>query len=275
MNVGIWKHIKAQPFVSATAFAALVHSTWSLGTLFAGQAPGMQWMLLRTDPGAFALNMWDVAYWFFPAFAIAFALDVGQVVTAHDIQRGERNWRKYATFFVFALATYYLQFVYIAHHFPALALGDGVAYPNVVDAVRNAGLWIIPALLPLSTMLYTFSHQDATHARTPDVRTQNPRNALRIAEPRTQEEDTQEVRALPDAVLERSVMSIRSARATPRAGASGGPATGALEDAMHANADGTYTAQCPHCTRAFTKPTRKAARMSLTAHMSKHKDTSA
>ena len=30
------KHLTEQPFILATGLAALVHSTWSLGTLFTG-----------------------------------------------------------------------------------------------------------------------------------------------------------------------------------------------------------------------------------------------
>jgi len=219
MFARFWKHTITQPFISATAFAALVHSTWSLGTLFAGQAPRLQWSLLRADAGAFTLDVFSLAYWLLPALAIAFALDVGQVATAHDIQSGKRNWRKYATFGVFALATYYLQFVYIAHHMPALELGAGVAYPDVVNAVRNAGLWVIPALLPASTLLYTFSH-DANAYTQPTIAVNAPRaevssgsaHALpdaspRIDEPARTEEDTAEVQAVRADALERAPKS--------------------------------------------------------------------
>jgi len=142
----IIQHIVHQPFVFSTGLAALVHSTWSLGTLFAGKEPFPQF-----TPTWFA--------WVIPAFLIAFALDVGQIVTSAEIRAGNHARTKYLTFAVFAAATYYLQWLYIAHHMPALALADGVPADSmeIVAGIRDAAIWIIPALLPLSTLLYTFS----------------------------------------------------------------------------------------------------------------------
>jgi hypothetical protein len=58
---------------------------------------------------------------------------------------------------------YFLQWLYIAHHMPALALGQGVnaAAVPIATGLRDAALWLIPGLLPLSVLLYTFS--TATH----------------------------------------------------------------------------------------------------------------
>lgn len=142
----IIQHIVHQPFVFSTGLAALVHSTWSLGTLFAGKEPYPQF-----TPTWFA--------WVIPAFLIAFAMDVGQVVTSAEIRAGNRTKTKYLTFAVFAAATYYLQWLYISHHMPSLALADGVRaeWSGSIAWIRDAAIWIIPALLPLSTLLYTFS----------------------------------------------------------------------------------------------------------------------
>ena len=140
----ILKHIFQQPFVTATGAAALVHSTWALGTLFAGEQPAGGWALVG---------------WLLPALLIAFALDVGQIVTSAEIRQNGLTWTRGFTFVVFAGATYYLQWLYIAHHMPALAIAAGVSEvaQQTVISMRDAALWIIPALLPLSTMLYTFS----------------------------------------------------------------------------------------------------------------------
>lgn len=142
----ILQHIVHQPFVFSTGLAALVHSTWSLGTLFAGKEPYPQF-----TPTWFA--------WVIPAFLIAFAMDVGQVVTSAEIRAGNRTKTKYLTFAVFAAATYYLQWLYISHHMPSLALADGVRteWSGHIAWIRDAAIWIIPALLPLSTLLYTLS----------------------------------------------------------------------------------------------------------------------
>src|ERR1044071_5161041 len=96
------RHIVAQPFVFATGLAALIRSTWALGTLFSGPQP----------------EGWALLGWLIPAFLIAFSLDVGQIVTSAEIRAGQRTKAKYATFAVFSLATYYLQWTYIAAHMP-------------------------------------------------------------------------------------------------------------------------------------------------------------
>jgi hypothetical protein len=140
------KHIVEQPFVAATGMAALIHSTWALGTLFSGIQPEFD---------ALSIHFWG---WIIPAFLVAFALDVGQISTSVDIRLHGLSWSRGLTFAVFALSTYYLQWLYIAHHMPALELGAGVQFGrDVALMLRDAGMWIVPALLPLSTLLYTFS----------------------------------------------------------------------------------------------------------------------
>lgn len=142
------KHAVGQPFVFATGLAALVHSTWALGTLFAGEQP----------------EGWHIVGWLVPALLIAFALDVGQIATSAEIRSFGLTWRRGVTFIVFALATYYLQWLYAAHHMPALELAPGVreSWSESATVLRDAAVWIIPALLPLSTLLYTFSGERQT-----------------------------------------------------------------------------------------------------------------
>ncbi|MEO0562206.1 MAG: hypothetical protein AAF125_08830 [Chloroflexota bacterium] len=158
-------HATAQPFIAATGAAALVHSTWALAVLFSGEPP--TW-----DPQS--LESWAKwVYWLVPALLIAFALDVGQIATSAEIRAGERTRSKYITFIVFSLATYYLQWIYIAHHMPALELGPGVYQEGlaarVVLLTRNAAIWFIPALLPLSTTMYTLSGGDNPHVTKHDT----------------------------------------------------------------------------------------------------------
>jgi hypothetical protein len=138
------RHILEQPFIAATGLAALVHSTWALATLFAGEQPDSTAQLIG---------------WLVPALLIAFALDVGQVATSVEIRQHGLTTARAVTFLVFAVATYYLQWLYIAHHMPALPLAPGVAdtWKEAATTLRDAAVWIIPVLLPLSTLLYTFS----------------------------------------------------------------------------------------------------------------------
>jgi hypothetical protein len=137
------KHALQQPFIFATGLSAGIHSAWSLGTMFSGEMPQPEFS------GRFI-------FWIVPAVLIAFAIDIGQIATSAEIRAGHRSKGKYGTFIVLALATYYLQFIYIVHHMPALEIAEGVAlFPGMAELVRNAAVWVIPALLPISTILYT------------------------------------------------------------------------------------------------------------------------
>ena len=154
--MNLYKHVVEQPFVMATGIAALVHSTWSIGTLFSGKQPTA------------GLSV-EFIGWIVPAFLIAFALDVGQIATSAEIRAGNRSWSKYATFGIFAVSTFYLQWLYIAHHMPALDLSLGVRdeWSWIATLLRDASIWIIPAFLPLSTLMYTFSSDHAQHESAP------------------------------------------------------------------------------------------------------------
>lgn len=147
------RHIASQPFVVATGFAALVHSTWSLATLFAGHEPE------QFTPTWLA--------WVAPALLIALSIDLGQVVTAAEIRNGQRNRIKLATFVTFAVATYGLQWFHLAHHSPLILLADGVRkdWQPFAQFLSDAMLWFVPALLPLSTLLYTFSSSEVVQVQ--------------------------------------------------------------------------------------------------------------
>lgn len=151
------KHMLGNPFVSGAGIAALVHSTWSLGTLFSGEQPAF----IIDDIWSYFANI----YWLIPALLIAFAMDIGQIETSRKIRHEGLTWQRGLTFFVFALATYYLQFLYIAHHMPALEIQAGVSefHRIAVTELRNFSIWLLPALLPLATLLYTLS--DDKHAK--------------------------------------------------------------------------------------------------------------
>jgi len=142
------RHMSENLFITFTGIAALVHSTWSLGTMFSGVAPSGDW--------------WAYLGWVIPAFMVAFAMDVGQISTSAAIRHNGLTWQRAVTFCVFAVATYYLQFLYIAHHLPMLELAQGLSTvhrDNVKTAV-DAAIWILPLFLPLSTILYTLSGGD-------------------------------------------------------------------------------------------------------------------
>lgn len=189
------KHAVGQPFVAATGLAALVHSTWALGTLFAGEQP----------------EGWHIVGWLVPALLIAFALDVGQIATSSEIRSYGLTWRRGVTFLVFAAATYYLQWLYAAHHMPALALAPGVreSWSESATVLRDAAVWIIPALLPLSTLLYTFSgerHTVPTMQVSPVAKVESATSQPSIALP-----EPEAAPQLPDALTPTEYSAVCSA----------------------------------------------------------------
>lgn len=142
------RHLFEQPFIAATGFAALIHSTWALGTFFAG-----------IEPERWTIDWWG---WLLPALLIAFSLDVGQISTSMKIRESGLKLGNVLAFLVIALFTYFLQFLHLAHHMPDLPLAAGISESHRYAALwlRDFAIWLIPALLPLSTLLYTFSTDD-------------------------------------------------------------------------------------------------------------------
>lgn len=155
-------HVFKQLFVFFTGLAALLHSTWSIGTLFSGVQPEPTIDLLNRFPEAVQFLGWIV-----PAFLIALSLDIGQVKTAAEIKDGQRHKSKLVTFAVFAVATYYLQWFYLTEHTPTLAASNGIReeWRWTVQLLRDLSLWIIPLLLPLSTIMYTFSDRETVQVQ--------------------------------------------------------------------------------------------------------------
>jgi hypothetical protein len=139
-------------FIIATGIAAFIHSTWAVATYFGGPEPD-QW----------TPHWWG---WMIMGGLVAFAMDVGQVATSALIRAGHNAQGYKITFAVFALATYFTQFLYVIAHVPQVQLAPGVAeqYRTIASAIRDAAIFIFPALLPASTFLYTFS-QNAAPAR--------------------------------------------------------------------------------------------------------------
>lgn len=148
---GAIQHILSQPFILATGVAALFHSTWSIATYFSGPEPASRFSL-------------EWLSWAGVAFLIAFSMDVGQIVTSSELREGRRTRARYLTFGVFALGTYYAQFLYISSHMPIFPMAAGIRpeWAGFVQLVRDAACFILHALLPAATLLYTFSYDGET-----------------------------------------------------------------------------------------------------------------
>lgn len=174
-----WTHI----FVIATGFAALSHSTWTLSVVFGGP-----------EPVQFSQTWWA---WLIPGFLIAFSFDVGQVAISVELRNGERARAKYIAFAVLAVSTYLLQWWYLAHHFPLLALAEGLRadWKPFASLVSDAIVWVAPALLPLATTLYTAGYAKPKRVAQSTNRVQNSAKPVQNS---AIAERTKERIALPD-----------------------------------------------------------------------------
>lgn len=213
-----WTHI----FVIATGFAALTHSTWTLATAFGGN-----------EPSQFTAAWW---YWLFPGLLLAFAFDIGQIAISVELRNGERTRPKYFAFGVLALATYFLQWWYIAHHLPLVSLAEGLRpdWKPFASFMSDAIVWIAPGLLPIATMLYTSSY--ATPKRT------SAKSPAKYANPYARSEQPQAAPQLP---------SSQVVAALPQGD----------------SVDAIFIAVCPKC--GWRKPCESERKMinSLNAHM--------
>lgn len=151
-SVVFWA-IARHAFVIATGFAALVHSTWTLATIFNGPEPK------TVDGHWFA--------WVLAAFLFAFAIDVGQIAISVELRGGERTRAKFIAFAVLAALTYFFQWWYVAMHLPDMPLSAGVRtdWLPFATTLRDAALWVVPGALPLATTIYTFSYAKPKIAR--------------------------------------------------------------------------------------------------------------
>lgn len=160
------KHIKRIPehtFVTIVGIAAFIHSTWTVATFSGGIAPTVS----GGDPGAAILSILAWSWWVIPGALSAFALEVGQVVTARQIQAGigrklhipkvgDLNV-KTLTFVILSAATYLLQLTYLLHHFPDLPIAPGLSEKSryAAQTVMEIVTWGMPLLLPISMLMFT------------------------------------------------------------------------------------------------------------------------
>jgi hypothetical protein len=193
-------------FIFATSLAMLVHSTWTFGTLFSGKQPIING----------TLENW-IAYflWVTPALLVALAIDVGQIQTSVKLSHATARSQKVTlgiTFITLAMAGYYLQWFHLAHHIPALEFGAGLTEDMRanLEGLKALAIFFVPALLPLSTVLYTLSsdapnNKDETVTPTPQIDIRFP-----ILEPAIWSDDTKHIHVLPDETETEPVEPVKS-----------------------------------------------------------------
>jgi len=147
-----WKYLIAHIFVLFAGISSAIHNTWTVGYYFNGEQPPVESITSL-------IQFIHFLGWILPALLTAITLDVGQIVTSYEIKKhGLTIWRG-LTFTLLAISTYYLQWLYLANHMPNLHLSDAIIGTSKEYAVlwNSASMWIIPLLMPLSVILYTFS----------------------------------------------------------------------------------------------------------------------
>ncbi len=144
---GLAHTIFSNVFVAFTALAAWLHSAWVFATSFGGNPPSG--------------DGFQVALWYVPGALLAFALDIGLLATSVRL-RTRRTKARIVTFFALALFQFYLQFVYLIEHTPAVVLSAGVRqeWQAVIQVIADLRIVIVPLLLPLALILYTAEHDD-------------------------------------------------------------------------------------------------------------------
>ena len=165
-------HAFSNFFVTSTGIASFVHSAWVLARIMGGEAP-------QTDD-----TLAFMIYWA-PSLLIAASLDIGQISVSVDIRNGQRTKAKYFTFACFSISAYFLNWLYIAHHMPALSLASGVRaeWLPIVTIIRDSALWLLPLALPLSTLLFTISTTSDTHSTASNEHHANARATMPLQAP--------------------------------------------------------------------------------------------
>jgi len=145
----LFKTITQHLFVASTSIAALLHSMWTISHLLGGLPPVQDASLIL-----------QLGYWL-PGLLVALSLDIGLLSTSAEIRQGTRNKTRFMTLAILSLSMFYLQSVYSVLHYAPLPLGDGIPAQAIglFSWVRDAGVIIVPALMPISILLYSFGHE--------------------------------------------------------------------------------------------------------------------
>lgn len=234
------KHVKSNPFVGLSAFAASVHTAWAFGTLFSGAQPHVTASLLG-DFGAWSTQSIALCLWLLPAIALAIALDVGMVETSMNIHQGDVSIGRYATFAALASGSYYMQMLHLAVHMPELQLSTAVApmQESTVLWLRNAAVFIVPLLLQLPILLHVMSVKRSMHTPTP--------SSMVVSDAQRHEHlhvhmDGKQAPQAPMLPEQQAKALPAQARTSPR-----GNANGEAASMVHPTDDGLYALDCVLC----------------------------
>ena len=160
------KYYTKHKFIFAAGLAAFIHTTWSFAVIMSGELPDFP--AIGEDKAlAFASWLLVMSYQIIPAALMAYAIDVGQIEAAEKIREGNNSLANLLAFIITAICTFYLQFLFMIHHMPLLEVSPGAAPAAAAIGVhvRNAAIWIMPALLPLALIVRMTSDTEQPQPR--------------------------------------------------------------------------------------------------------------
>lgn len=143
------KRISFNPFeiiYIAISIATMQHTVWSSSFIFEGSIP---------------LTPIERVWWIFNGFLIALTIDIGMFLTARQLRK-QFSITAFVAFIIAALASFYMQLVYTSYHTGDFQFGIGVAsqWLNVLKPFIEARVFILPLILPLFAVIYTFSNRE-------------------------------------------------------------------------------------------------------------------
>lgn len=211
-------------FVVMVGLAALPHSLWSSSTIMQGTEP------------AFPSYHWLA--WAVSGLLLGIALDAGLIVISIQIAAGERTRARYIAFGVLTVIQFYLQWYYAAAHVPLTQLGVGINSQAMSAAIglRDAGVWIVPSLLPATILIYTFGYPARKKARNTATITQT-KTSVKIEMPGNAEPE-------PSAIASANLPAIEAGSQSAE----------------------TYVAKCDDCDWLRSYPAKRSATNALVAH---------
>lgn len=139
----LFHHLKDQPFVTAAALAALVHSCWTFSVFFAGDPP-------QADNLGFL-------GWLVPGVLLALAIDIGLLAVSTELKEKGASLARIVTFVCLSIFMGYAQFLFSISHAPNIPIAAGVRadWINGVETLRDLSIFVLPLMLPIAITLHS------------------------------------------------------------------------------------------------------------------------
>lgn len=143
------KKINFNPFeiiYVAISIATMQHTVWSSSFIFEGALP---------------ITPAERVWWIFNGILIALTIDIGMFLTARQLRK-QFSIAAFIAFIIAAVASFYMQLIYASFHTGNFEFGIGVAsqWLNFLKPFIEARVIILPLILPLFAVIYTFSNRE-------------------------------------------------------------------------------------------------------------------